>query len=145
MQQEELQMNKTENLKLNVWEKSDPIHAKDFNDNFQTIDQQMPQFVLGSYTGDEQKTRTIPLEFTPKAVFLFESDGTTHYQTGSRANYHAGGLATAENPVKIGDKTVVQIVDHGFQIGFQYSGSAPEYTYVYSNAKNIKYHYIALR
>ena len=31
-------MNKTENLKLNVWEKSDPILVGDFNENFAAID-----------------------------------------------------------------------------------------------------------
>ena len=52
-------MNKTENLKLNVWEKSDPILVGDFNENFAAIDDAIHEAVssavkiyTGSYTGN---------------------------------------------------------------------------------------------
>ena len=69
-------MNKTENLKLNVWEKSDPIHAKDFNDNFEVIDSavgslQGEHIYVGSYTGDGKETRTIDLPWEPKFAVVF--------------------------------------------------------------------------
>ena len=81
MQQEELQMNKTENLKLNVWEKSDPIHAKDFNDNFQTLDSavgslQGEHIYVGSYVGDGKDSRTIDLPWEPKFAVIFGYIGT---------------------------------------------------------------------
>ena len=69
-------MEKTENLKLNVWEKSDPIHAKDFNDNFQTLDSavgslQGEHIYVGSYTGDGKDSRTIDLPWEPKLAVVF--------------------------------------------------------------------------
>ena len=69
-------MEKTENLKLNVWEKSDPIHAKDFNDNFQTLDSavgslQGEHIYVGSYVGDGKENRTIDLPWEPKFAVVF--------------------------------------------------------------------------
>ena len=68
-------MEKTENLKLNVWEKSDPIHAKDFNDNFQTLDSavgslQGEHIYVGSYTGDDMQSRTIDLPWEPTFMVI---------------------------------------------------------------------------
>ena len=80
-------MNKTENLKLNVWEKSDPIHAKDFNDNFQTLDsavQVCSKIAYGSYVGTGYNGENHPnrLDFAdtlgtaPKIVFVISDTGT---------------------------------------------------------------------
>ena len=68
-------MNKTENLKLNVWEKSDPIHANDFNDNFQTLDSavgslQGEHIFVGSYVGDDLHDRTIDLPWEPMFMVI---------------------------------------------------------------------------
>ena len=101
-------MNKTENLKLNVWEKSDPIHAKDFNDNFQTLDSavgslQGEHIYVGSYTGDGKENRTIDLPWEPMFMVILGNvlennafsllTATTHryvYNNGSGFNdtYH---------------------------------------------------------
>ena len=69
-------MEKTNNLKLNVWEKTDPIHAKDFNDNFQTLDSavgslQGEHIYVGSYVGDGKNSRTIDLPWEPKFAVVF--------------------------------------------------------------------------
>ena len=69
-------MNKTENLKLNVWEKSDPILVGDFNDNFQTLDSavgslQGEHIYVGSYVGDGKDSRTIDLPWEPKFAVIF--------------------------------------------------------------------------
>ena len=82
-------MNKTENLKLNVWEKSDPIHAKDFNDNFQTLDsavQVCSKIAYGSYVGTGYNGENHPnrLDFAdslgtcPKILFVVEERGNLH-------------------------------------------------------------------
>ena len=82
-------MNKTENLKLNVWEKSDPIHAKDFNDNFQTLDsavQVCSKIAYGSYVGVGKFSSDYPnkLDFAeslgtcPKILFVVEERGNLH-------------------------------------------------------------------
>ena len=79
-------MNKTENLKLNVWEKTDPIHAKDFNDNFQTLDsavQVCSKIAYGSYVGTGYNGENHPnrLDFAdtlgtaPKIVFVISDTG----------------------------------------------------------------------
>ena len=77
-------MEKTENLKLNVWEKSDPIHAKDFNDNFAAIDDAIHEAVssavkiyTGSYTGNGNSgNRTVELPAEPKLMILIGNYGT---------------------------------------------------------------------
>ena len=82
-------MNKTENLKLNVWEKTDPIHAKDFNDNFQTLDsavQVCSKIAYGSYVGVGKFSSDNPnkLDFAeslgtcPKILFVVEENGNLH-------------------------------------------------------------------
>ena len=69
-------MEKTNNLKLNVWEKTDPIHAKDFNDNFRTLDSavgslQGEHIYVGSYVGDGKENRTIDLPWKPTFAVVF--------------------------------------------------------------------------
>ena len=69
-------MNKTENLKLNVWEKSDPILVGDFNEDNRKIDAavaalQGEHIYVGSYTGDGKNSRTIDLPWEPKFAVVF--------------------------------------------------------------------------
>ena len=68
-------MEKTENLKLNVWEKSDPILVGDFNEDNRKIDAavgalQEERIYMGSYVGDGKDNRTIDLPWEPKYMFL---------------------------------------------------------------------------
>ena len=77
-------MNKTENLKLNVWEKSDPILVGDFNENFAAIDDAIHEAVCsavkiytGSYTGNGNSgNRTVELPAEPKLMVLIGYYGT---------------------------------------------------------------------
>ena len=69
-------MNKTENLKLNVWEKSDPILVGDFNEDNRKIDAavaalQGEHIYVGSYTGDGKENRTIDLPWEPTFAVVF--------------------------------------------------------------------------
>ena len=66
-------MEKTENLKLNVWEKSDPILVGDFNEDNRKIDAAVGQImahagnckiVTGTYVGDGKYGRDNPTSIT---------------------------------------------------------------------------------
>ena len=68
-------MNKTENLKLNVWEKSDPILVGDFNEDNRKIDAavaalQGEHIYVGSYIGDDMRSRTIDLPWEPTVIVI---------------------------------------------------------------------------
>ena len=81
-------MNKTENLKLNVWEKTDPILVGDFNEDNRKIDAEIhalkmqPTFkvVTGSYVGNGKYGRDNPnrltFDFKPKLVYVTNGYGT---------------------------------------------------------------------
>ena len=73
-------MEKTNNLKLNVWEKTDPILVGDFNENFAAIDDAIGKagncrITSGTYIGNGKSgsanPNTLSFEFTPKLVFVF--------------------------------------------------------------------------
>lgn len=97
-------MEKTNNLKLNVWEKSDPIHAKDFNDNFQTLDSavgslQGEHIYVGSYVGDGKENRTIDLPWEPKfaVVFGYINNYNALSLLTQTAHRYSDGYGTGEN------------------------------------------------
>lgn len=101
-------MNKTDNLKLNVWEKSDPILVGDFNEDNRKIDAavgalQKERIYMGSYVGDGKENRTIDLPWEPMFMVILGNvlennafsllTATTHryvYNNGSGFNdtYH---------------------------------------------------------
>ena len=75
-------MEKTNNLKLNVWEKSDPILVGDFNEDNKKIDAAVGQImahagnckiVTGTYVGDGKYGRDNPnsITFPEKPVFVY--------------------------------------------------------------------------
>ena len=110
-------MTKTTNYQLNQWAKSDRIMMDDFNADNQKIDAALAaksRVACGVYTGDGTASRTIDLDFTPKAVLvlsakylLASTDNTTRY----------GGLALTGHPVYACDDTrlpVVSVTENGF-------------------------------
>ena len=110
-------MTKTTNYQLPKWEKTDRIQMKDFNDMTATLDAALAaksRVACGVYTGDGTASRTIDLDFTPKAVLvlsakylLASTDNTTRY----------GGLALTGHPVYACDDTrlpVVSVTENGF-------------------------------
>ena len=110
-------MTKTTNYQLNQWTKSDRIRMDDFNADNQKIDAALAaksRVACGVYTGDGTASRTIDLDFTPKAVLvlsakylLASTDNTTRY----------GGLALTGHPVYACDDTrlpVVSVTENGF-------------------------------
>ena len=110
-------MTKTTNYQLNQWAKSDRLRMDDFNADNQKIDAALAaksRVACGVYTGDGTTSRTIDLDFTPKAVLvlsakylLASTDNTTRY----------GGLALTGHPVYTCDDTrlpVVSVTENGF-------------------------------
>ena len=110
-------MTKTTNYQLPKWEKTDRIQMKDFNDMTATLDAALAaksRVACGVYTGDGTASRTIDLDFTPKAVLvlsakylLASTDNTTRY----------GGLALTGHPVYACDDTrlpVMSVTENGF-------------------------------
>lgn len=110
-------MTKTTNYQLNQWAKSDRLRMDDFNADNQKIDAALAaksRVACGVYTGDGTASRTIDLDFTPKAVLvlsakylLASTDNTTRY----------GGLALTGHPVYACDDTrlpVVSVTENGF-------------------------------
>ena len=110
-------MTKTTNYQLNQWTKSDRIMMEDFNSDNAKIDAALAaksRVACGVYTGDGTASRTIDLDFTPKAVLvlsakylLASTDNTTRY----------GGLALTGHPVYACDDTrlpVVSVTENGF-------------------------------
>ena len=92
--------------------------------------------VVGSYTGDNEKERTISLGFTPKAVYLCAENGYAGYANGSLMCY--GGLALPGQPVKASGSPMVELAAGGIKV---YDRS----TFLTTNSAYYKYHYIAFR
>ena len=65
-------MNYTENYQLPQWEESDRVLMADFNAMTQKIDQGLPRFITGSYTGtgEENVTKHYSLGGRPRLVVL---------------------------------------------------------------------------
>lgn len=127
---------KTEHYQLHQWDPGDDFLRAEFNENFAALDKSV-RIVFGSYTGDGAAERTISLGFTPKAVLLLTSHGTTW---GGREVY--GGLALTDHPSKATyNQTVpvVKIVPGGFQV-YVFDGTF----YVKSNVTNYSFHYLAI-
>ena len=94
----EVCMNQTPNYQLNQWDKTDRIRMEDFNaDNAKieaalaaavaaataandaaTAAQNAVRVATGSYTGDGQANRVIPLPFTPKVLIVLGYYGTSY-------------------------------------------------------------------
>ena len=136
-------MNKTENLKLNVWEKSDPILVGDFNEDNRKIDAAVGaltagavKIAVGSYVGngDFDKGTTVNVGFPIKALFL-TSIGLFDTNSGRMIvpDITVSGGVTGQ---------VFWFTENGFRIrSAEYSGSTCS---PYLNNNGEKYHYVAI-
>ena len=136
-------MTKTTNYQLNQWDATDRVLREDFNSDNRKIDAalgEMPHFVIGTYTGDGAETRTIPLDFTPKALYVVASDGMAFRYSGGTSQL-CGGLVFPEVPAKdtYRQRTFLEICEGGFRVACNVDYSI----YLYTNQENIVYHYIA--
>lgn len=157
--------NHTKNYNLCQWEATDTVVHTDFNEDNQKLDAALaqenaawkeavaavtatvPKIAMGTYTGNGAASRTISLNFTPKAVFVCTQWGeTSYYSPGSYYGY--GGLALEGHPAQLsysagGETTVTDliiIIDRGFQVVC----TVAQGTKAYSNYNKEVYHYIAI-
>ena len=140
-------MNYTQNYQLPQWEKTDRIMMDDFNHLSAKTEEgltEKTELYIGSYTGDDSESRTIPLPFTPRAVYLCNEFGQT-YNNGA----HYGGLALEDTPAKgtsnaTGQVDLITITENGFIVQNRsvQSGSG---SYISANVRYKVYHYLALK
>ena len=101
--------------------------------------------ISGTYTGNNEARRFIPLPFSPSAVLVLLS-GRSIENSASGRNYYYGGLATKESPViTSNEKDVITVTEDGFNVyNLTYTVSS-YYHYVNTNSEDVKYNYIAVR
>ena len=151
-------MNQTENLSLPQWEADDRIMRTDFNDAMANIDAGVraandaaaaaPKIAAGSYTGDGSAERKIPLDFTPKVVFVCPMRAHRYYSAGVTTSLY-GGLATPEAPVRLDghDGTVnpvLAVTANGFKVYYRNLMVSSNYYVAASNNNNTVYQYLAI-
>ena len=86
---------KTTNLKLHKWVKSDPIKMAEFNENFQKLDAAVAagaKIATGSYVGTgtygSSNPCSLTFDFPPKLLIIFNDVGRMHYYSGSSSTDH---------------------------------------------------------
>ncbi len=137
-------MNKTNNLKLNVWEKSDPILVGDFNEDNRKIDAAVGaltagavKIAVGSYNGNGSTTtpNEITLGFQPKVMLIMQSADS--FTT-------AAVFITRDAPYKFpgSSTTGAEITETGFLVRQRQSGGSN--ITPYTNLNYTTYHYLAI-
>lgn len=148
-------MQRTTNYNLCQWAAEDRIMRSDFNADNQKIDAAlatMPRIVTGTYVGDGTASRFIDLGFTPRALYVCAESGAAFDQYTSNDDYLRyirGGLALPGHPLR--DRTfsdsetiALSIVNGGFQTVCTSRVVGNPKIMLYTNEKNVTYHYIAL-
>lgn len=134
--------NKTENLQLHSWVRTDPVVCEDFNDNFSKIDEAIGnlgatrgncEIYSGFYTGTGGKTLTLTFPKPPIYLTMQRGDSTSGTFAGFVVNgYYFFGHVSYDyyNKIYISDSTVT----------LQESGSGDNRTL---NQTNMPYYYMA--
>ena len=137
--------NKTTNYNLHSWLPEDDFLRTEMNENFAAIDAAIKSgadalnalVVTGSYVGNNRANRKLELGFTPRAVLVFNHDGSTRNYYGND-----GGLALTDQPVEYSaGAPVVTITEGGFLVYYGRAGNST----ITSNEENTTYHFLALR
>lgn len=68
-------------------------------------------YVIGTYTGDNQSRKTIRLGFKPSAVIIVANTGGM-----ARSQTVYGGMATPTSDMKNSNRVAIEIVDDGFAV-----------------------------
>ena len=131
----------TANIQLNQWVGTDPFRMADFNEDNQKIDAAfgaMPRIAAGTFTGNGTAEQMIALDFTPKAVLVFNAEGRTCLYAGTNYFYY-GGLAVPGAPCRYAgtNRPVVSVEDGGFKVYYHADDK------IYANRSNEKEYYIA--
>lgn len=164
--------NHTEYYELNQWLSTDQVLRTDFNADNTKIDAALaglaedleteaaaraekadqtaltalaatvPLIAVGTYTGDGTAERTIPLSFTPKAVFVLPKGGQLYIRE-SAYYYIYGGLAvTGGDAVDVMDNFAVSITTNGFRVANRSLDDGRKSTY--TNAEGMIFYYLAV-
>lgn len=128
-------------LRTEVAAKAAQAELNSVSTSLNTAKASIPRIKIGTYTGDGQQNRTIPLDFTPEAVLVMNNHGCVMYEE-QLYDQNWGGLAVKNSPVTSvkGGLTVVEIVTNGFTVHYQLVNNS---TNAYTNSANVIYHYIA--
>ncbi len=97
-------------------------------------------FLVSSYLGTGETTRTVTLDFTPKAVIVFREAMAflTPVSSGSSNYYAQAGVAFMQNEYIAFGSLGLEIVSNGFRL---YQGETHEITNVSANLNGIGQHY----
>ena len=104
----------------------------------------VPKIAWGSYTGDGESERLIPLDFTPKVVLVCAEFGRM-YEISDTLRTYQGGLATTGHPVMTTGSVsteVLSVQENGFRV--HYYSSSSSRTYIYTNGADMVCHYLAI-
>ena len=109
-------MAQTEHLGLHQWEAEDSFLRTDFNEDFAKIDAAV---VVGTYqgsaTGSSQTLKqTISLGFTPRAVFVRNTDDTGNIDYRLRRDF---AMAGPDFPAHGRVQIILEVVEGGFRVG----------------------------
>lgn len=110
------------------------------NSDISEVSNKVPEFVMGTYTGDGTVNRTIELGFTPRALLVGDETGATFKYLSGVAQW-CGGLVLKDYPGKYSGNIILSITDNGFIVSYYVSGGI----YIVTNGSNRVYHYIALK
>ena len=151
-------MDYTQNLNLPQWEADDRIMRTDFNDMTATLDAALAaksRVACGTYTGDGAESRTIDLDFTPRAVLVL-CDTAMHFNAVSSSVMTYGGIALTGQPLyaccKIRDTThiaadclpALEVTANGFIVHKSSITINTITYYAYTNLKDYRYRYFAI-
>lgn len=110
------------------------------NSEISEISGKVPEFVMGTYDGDDTANRTIELGFTPKALIVADETGVPFKYLSGVAKW-CGGVVLKDYPAKYLGNIILSITDNGFIVNFYTSGGI----YIVTNRAGRTYHYIALK
>lgn len=110
--------------------------------------------ITGTYSGNGEESRFVELGFTPSAVFVARSDGSTARTDwfGGLGHHYFGGLALKEHGCRywhgnVGDVPILSVAENGFNVyeSYNHFGSNDDRYTVSTNSTNTFYFYIAYR
>ena len=126
--------NYTEHYQLHQWEPEDPFLRTDFNEDLKKIDTALEQQkfspVLGSYTGDGVKDRTIELGFRPRILVISGYWGAPDYCYGVMTCFLENFWHTLRSDASYAGASHIKLTETGFQLISDYhnvSGQTEHY------------------
>ena len=99
----------------------------------------IPKIAVGTYTGNDNGSRSFSVGFTPKAVYVCVACGLAY--TTNAEGYVYGGLAVTGGPVQHKGYAAVEITTGGFTV---YQRDLGDYSGIYCNNSGMQYRYLAV-